>query len=458
MPGFVSHQRFHGTHISPGSDTTSFVTGGTQTQHKPGTSAAISRRATLRLAAAAIGSSLVGCDGLGGESIRFWNGFTGPDGRTMLGIIRKFNAGSPLPVVMQRMEWATYYNKLFVAGVGGRAPDVFVVHSDQIERLIRAGFVRELSDRFYPGGSIDQSDFDPVPLQAVLRGTKSYGVPLDSHPIGMYYNRRHFDAAGITDLSALDGDGFVESLQKLTRRDVDPTVWGFVFTWFRTNMFSLISQWGGRIFADDGRAVLLDSPECVKAFEFARDLIGKYKVAPEPSDLAGFLGFRQGRVGLLWEGIYMLTELQRQTDLDFGAAPMPKIGPIRTGHANSHNLCLRADLSGDRLEAAWNFVKFLSNNCLDWADAGQVPVRPSARATERFATMTAQSEFAKQLPYVTYLPSVPYTFEYQGEFDLAAERVLRGSMPAAESLALAKRKIEQAVERFYSSNDAGGRA
>ncbi|MFY8052261.1 MAG: ABC transporter substrate-binding protein, partial [Armatimonadaceae bacterium] len=70
---------------------------------------------------------LSGCSSnvLGGRkqtTVRFWNGFTGPDGRTMLGLVRKFNAENPdIHVVMQRMDWGTFYNKLFVAGLGGRA-------------------------------------------------------------------------------------------------------------------------------------------------------------------------------------------------------------------------------------------------------------------------------------------------------------------------------------------------
>ena len=64
-----------------------------------------------------------------GPTLRFWNLFSGPDGRTMLGLVRKFNAANPdVNIVMQRMHWSTYYNKLFVAGLGGRAPDVFITH------------------------------------------------------------------------------------------------------------------------------------------------------------------------------------------------------------------------------------------------------------------------------------------------------------------------------------------
>ena len=76
-------------------------------------------------------------------TVRFWNGFTGPDGRTMLRLVKRFNQENPdVNVLMQRMDWATYYNKLFIAGMGHRAPELFVIHTRAMERFARAGFAR----------------------------------------------------------------------------------------------------------------------------------------------------------------------------------------------------------------------------------------------------------------------------------------------------------------------------
>ena len=84
-------------------------------------------RAFLHLAFSICIVSLASCDrptvaGKVPITIRFWNGFTGPDGRAMLGLIKQFNDANPdINVTMQRMDWGLYYNKLFVAGLGGRA-------------------------------------------------------------------------------------------------------------------------------------------------------------------------------------------------------------------------------------------------------------------------------------------------------------------------------------------------
>ena len=147
---------------------------------------------------------IAGCDrapSIGGKKVielRFWNGFTVPDGRTMLGIVKNFNKANPdVHVTMQRMEWGTYYNKLFVAGLGGRAPEVFVIHTDTLARFTRANFVQPVDSWAKPGGMIDTNDIDPNVWSAVQYGTQHFAVPLDIHLLGMYYNKTLFKQANI---------------------------------------------------------------------------------------------------------------------------------------------------------------------------------------------------------------------------------------------------------------------
>lgn len=150
----------------------------------------LTRRTFLGTTAApALAASLsAGCGAGGGRKriVRYWNGFTGPDGRTMLHMVQRFNAANPgVQVVMQRMDWATYYNKLFVAGLGGRAPEVFVLQTHAIPRFAQARFVRPIDDLAAASRAIDVVDIDPNVWQAVSVGQNHYGVPLDAWPMGM---------------------------------------------------------------------------------------------------------------------------------------------------------------------------------------------------------------------------------------------------------------------------------
>lgn len=395
----------------------------------------LSRRDFARISAATVATLLAsGCRQLRSDAtlLRFWNGFTGPDGRTILKIIRKFNAlHDDVQIVMQRMEWGTYYNKLFVAGMAGRAPEIFVVHTDNLERFMRARFIAPIGSIFGTNG-IDRSDFDLRVITAVERDGIPYGLPIDCHPAGTFYNRKLFADAGIAKPPETR-DEFIQMLHKLKKIDAGDGLpqWGFVYEWARVACYTLIRQFGGDIVAPDAKTIIFDSLEVREALTFAGSLIHEFDVAPPVENLDAFLGFRQGRVGMVWAGIFKLNDVTRQTDLDYGAAPIAICGGRSAVWAGSHNLCLRAALGERERAAAEQFLKFMSDNTLDWAEGGQVPVRPSLRESDRFKAMTVQSEFARQLPYIAYMPSTLFTFEYQTEFDRACERVLRNAATPA---------------------------
>lgn len=399
----------------------------------------------------------------GGKSpvkLRFWNGFTGPDGRTMLALIKQFNESNPdIYVTMQRMDWGLYYNKLFVAGIGGRAPEVFAIHADSLARFTRANFVRPVDDLVGKNGIVDPDDFDQNVWHATERDGKHWAVPLDIHLLGMFYNRAMFRKAGIVDAKGepkppTNREEFIDDLRKLKGIN-GPDSWGFVYTWQRTNVYTAIRQNGGDMFNADHTKTTINSPQNVETLQWCADLVLKEHLAPAPQDFDAWVGFLQGKVGIAFEGIYMLPDLRKQDGkLDYAAAPVPLLFKQPAAWANSHSLCFRADLSGPELEAAKRFVKFLSDHTLDWAAAGQIPVRKSLRASERFQHMNEQREFAKEIPYAAYFPAVPYNFEYMTEYEYGIEKALRGSQTPQQALDSAAVKITRIMNRFNGDSGA----
>lgn len=393
----------------------------------------------------------------GHTTIRFWNGFTGPDGRTMIKLVKRFNAENPdYQVLMQRMDWSTYYNKLFIAGMGERAPHVFIIHTDALVRFVGADFVRPLDDLINSANGVDTNDIDANVWEATERDGKHYGLPLDIHLLGMFYNRDLFIKAGIVDdqgnpLPPTNKEEFLSAAKKLTK-DTDgdgrSDEWGFVFSNFTSNVYTIMNQFGGTFFDDNYSKSTINNPANVDALQFCVDLINKYKVAPTPEDIDSWIGFLQGKVGMVFSGIYMLGDLSRQKNLDFGAAPIPLLGTQNAVWAGSHNLCLRSNLSDEELEGSWLFLKFLSENSLDWAEGGQVPIRKSLRDTDRFRAMTAQSEFGKQIPYAVYMPPITFASEFGREYNFAIEKALRGRTTPQDALDMASKNLDKVIKHY----------
>ena len=116
---------------------------------------------------------LTGCGRASGKqtTLRFWNGFTGPDGRTMLRIVKRFNDQNPdINVLMQRADWSTLYKKIFVAGMGRRAPEVFVLHTNAMVRFAQARFVSPIDDLMAGPNGLDASDLDTNVWEGVKVG------------------------------------------------------------------------------------------------------------------------------------------------------------------------------------------------------------------------------------------------------------------------------------------------
>ena len=233
------------------------------------------RRSVIVLCALLCGLFFFSCDVGGGKrkiTVRFWNGFTGPDGRTVLRMVKRFNRANPdVHVLMQRMDWGTYYNKLFVAGMGKRAPDIFIVHADTLERFLQADFVRPVDDLIRGADGITEGDLYENVWKAVEKDGKHYGVPLDVHCLGVYYNRKLLREAGVTDSSGNPvpphtREEFVDALRKI-RAAGGGQNWGFVYTWFRTNVYTVMCQHGGRFFSDDMSRCIVNSPENVQALQ-----------------------------------------------------------------------------------------------------------------------------------------------------------------------------------------------
>jgi len=404
-----------------------------------------------------LGRSDIHCQGISGRrtvELSFWNGFTGPDGRIMLGLVRRFNEANPDVVVsMQRMDWATYYNKLMVAAVDGRGPEVFVLQSSSLPRMHRAGFVANVTDLFQGPNAVPDQDFDRLVIGQVKYGDQYVGLPLDIWPFGLYGNADMLKKAGFVDAQGharapVNREEFVKAARVMQHLGPDgrPDVWGYALTNWRMNYQSLLLQFDGHYFTPDGKADLTN-PGNVAALTFLQSLNEGQRLIPPPENGLGWVGYRQKKVAMVIDGIFMVGDLQRLEDFNYVGFPIPVIGKHPGTMAESHILCVRSGLDEARQSAAKRFIHFLSDNSIDWAKAGQVPARRSVREKPEFKAMPVQSSFAKQIPYMAYLPKTTIIFELNLELDLAVEKVIRGRATPIEALKVANEHVQGFLDR-----------
>ncbi|MBV9864126.1 MAG: ABC transporter substrate-binding protein [Abitibacteriaceae bacterium] len=389
--------------------------------------------------------------------IKFWNGFTGPDGQTMAKMVRQFQVENPdVQVNMQIIPWGTYYDKLTLSLAYGGAPDVFILQAARFSEFASFHTIRPLADLYASAQPpLTAKQFAPVPWHESFYQGVQYALPLDTHPIGLYYNTKLFREAGIVDQNGkakppTNLTEFLDAAKKLTKDtngDGQPDQWGFVITNQHSNWLTIAHQFGGDILTPDGKHGAMASAPCLQATQLMVDMIYKYKIAPKPEGVDAWLALRQGKAAMAMEGIYMLASLQEQPGLQFAGAPAPQFGPKQGVWGGSHLLCQPVGISPEHSRAGWRLMRFLSDHSLTWAEGGQVPARLEVKRSPQFTALPVQAQFARQIGYVVYDPQVPRANSLNQFVDPAIEAALLQLQTPEASMTDADRRINQLLAR-----------
>jgi multiple sugar transport system substrate-binding protein len=168
---------------------------------------------------------------------------------------------------------------------------------------------------------------------------------------------------------------------------------------------ALVRQYGGSLTDEAGTKATYNSDAAVKALERIKELRDKYTPDVSGSGDPEVNVFKQGNVGMTFHGPWWISDLAK---LDFvGFAPLPTIGDQPATWGGSHQLALTSDDPTTQAAAAvW--IKWLSDNSAQWAKAGQVPARTSAREDPELTTLAPPvANILESANTVVILPPVP---------------------------------------------------
>lgn len=176
-------------------------------------------------------------------------------------------------IELQHTEGAVNQQQLLTAIVSGNPPDVVYLNRDDLTTYASRGALQPV-DQCIEDAGIDMSQFRSAASQPVTMDGSVYGIPEFNNVILMIINTAALEEAGLTieDVDTSDWEAITELNEQLTTVDgsnvtrlgFDPKLPEFFPLWVRAN--------GGQLMADDGRTVMLDSPEAIEALEFATGL------------------------------------------------------------------------------------------------------------------------------------------------------------------------------------------
>lgn len=251
------------------------------------------------------------------------------------------------------------------------------------------------------------SDFPEAVWRAGEVNGRRYAVPLDIHPLVMFYNLDLMNEYGAGGVPTTREEFEAAAAAMTTGRD-----YGFMITTgfpIEQIFRSLLAQFGGSEFNEDGSEATWNSEAGVRALEW---MLAAQQQFSEPNlevD-AELNAFKSGSTGLIWNGIWQTTNVTGDAVMfTSGATAFPQIGERPAVWAGSHQFALPVQASEDpcRDAAAGQFISYLLDHSLEWAKAGQIPASNAVRASADFLAIEPQASIAPSADAAIFPPSVP---------------------------------------------------
>ena len=409
-----------------------------------GLGAGLGAGAALTLAGCGGGDDKAASGGNGGKDytgpkvdLKLWNGFTGGDGDIFKKLVDQFNGEHKnIAVSVATYKWEDYYTKLPGAVTSGNGPDIAVMHMDNLATNAARKVIMPLDD-VAKALDLSENDFAPTVWKGGIYNGKRYGIPLDMHPLGFYYNKAVLKQAGLDpEKPPTTKDEYEAALTELKKAGIQGFwVSPFQFTGGMT-AYSMVYQFGGSMFNDDASKAVFNSDEAVTAVTWLTSMIGAGHSPANVGQDADYLAFKAGKNAFNWNGIWQINDLKKSTDVQWGVAPLPQIGSTKGAWANSHNFTITQQRKTDnnKIAAAKVFINWLSQHSLDWAAGGQVPARKAVREDAGFKALTEVASLAPELDFAKFPPAAPGISDVIGLFYKGFNEAVLGKKAPKQAL------------------------
>ncbi|MBP6015171.1 MAG: ABC transporter substrate-binding protein [Candidatus Promineofilum sp.] len=374
---------------------------------------------------AAEGGEEVAAGTCGPVELQYWNPFTGPDGPFMGEMVDAFN-GSQENINVVMTTQSEYYTQLSTAAASGTLPDVAIVHADQVATQAFRNVLRPIDDVVAAAG-IDGANFPTDVWNAGEVAGQRYSIPLDIHPMTMFYNADLLSAAGF-DAPPTTGEEFAAVAGALS----DGTNNGFMITSgfpIRQIFEMLLYQFGGTSFTEDGAEAAWNGDAGVQAMNWLLQAQSDWS-QPNLEVDAELNAFKGGTVGMIWNGIWQTTNVTGEgVEFNGQATAVPQIGPQPAVWGGSHQLTLPTQAEPDPCKdaAAGQFISYLLDNSVTWAKAGQLPANSVVRTSDEFMAIEPQASIASSAEHVFIPPSVPGITDAYAPLDEAVAALMAGT-------------------------------
>lgn len=294
----------------------------------------------------------------GGE-ITYWT-WT-PSGQAQADAFMKAYPNVKVNVVNAGTNTEEYTKLQNAITAGSGAPDVAQVEYYAMNQFIISKSLVNLAEY---GFADLKDDYSPGPWGAVTREGAVYGLPQDSGPMALFYNKEVFDAAGVTQ-APKTWEEFTAAAKKI--HEADPSVYITNDSGDSGFTTSMIWQAGGHPFITEGENVTiqLNDEGSQKWADMWSQLLKDDLISP----ISGwsnewYQALNQGKIASLVTGAWMPGTLISSVQDGSGkwrVAPMPTYDGTPANSENGGSAQVVLEQSANK-ELAAGFLKWLNNS------------------------------------------------------------------------------------------------
>ncbi|WP_066188299.1 ABC transporter substrate-binding protein [Gracilibacillus timonensis] len=225
----------------------------------------------------------------------------------------------------------TYRQQLFTQLQGSQAPDLFYVGAEymgqlaQTDRLVELGEFLELEDSY-----VQKDEFAEGLWGDAQQEDGLYGVPVDSNPMLIYYNKNVLEESGIDPNEPQKlyeaGEWDWENFQQLNEQVTEAGNYGFVAENGQLHYYSWMWSNGGRVYDEEDNMILGENQEAQEALGYIADNIadGNFTYAGSlPEGQGPDAMFMSNQTAFIAAGRWLTPMFSDNDSFDFDYIPWP---------------------------------------------------------------------------------------------------------------------------------------
>lgn len=423
------------------------------------------RRRGIRLVLAGLLAMLC-VPALAQVEVRLWTLLSGGDGARMAALINDFNASqNEVRVTSTTLKWGEpFYTKLITATVVGAGPDLATVHLSRMTNLAGGGVLRPITPAELAQVGLRGEDYFPRQWEKSQYQGRIYAVPLDVHPLVLYYNKDLVRRAGLLDakgnLKPIEG---IAALTGAFRAVKEATGKPGMTMESSQSSFALWRLWLSMLaqrqlkVIDNGRfAYGPAGAECLSQIASWFDRGYAQAGLDYAASTSQFMG---GNAGFMINGVWEVPEVVRATargtlGFEYGIVPLPRMYNDQSVWADSHGFAIPVNekhpMPPAKVRAVLRFVAYVSTHSLGWAEGGHIPAyRPVAESPAAKALMP-NALYAGVPAHVVYDPDGWY-MGAAGPLEAMASKFLPAALSRqltpAEALGMFEKEAARMVRK-----------